>query len=57
MSYTLELYNRIKVGFALGWSYYSKDKEHNWNELILYIGLLAIKIKSYETYGQKQYNE
>ena len=57
MSYTLELYNRIRVGFALGWSYYSRDKDHNWNELILYIGLIAIKIKSYETYGQKQYNE
>ena len=29
MSYELYLNNRILVGFALGWSYYSKDMDEN----------------------------
>tara|TARA_R100000231_G_scaffold139474_1_gene120842 strand:- start:769 stop:924 length:156 start_codon:yes stop_codon:yes gene_type:complete len=48
MTYTLELYNRLRVGFALGWSYFERDKDHNWSELVIYIGLISITIKGYE---------
>tara|TARA_R100000734_G_scaffold19104_1_gene18130 strand:- start:1478 stop:1633 length:156 start_codon:yes stop_codon:yes gene_type:complete len=48
MTYTLELYNRLRVGFALGWSYFERDKYHNWSELVIYIGLISITIKGYE---------
>lgn len=48
MSYRLELYNRLRVGFALGWSYYSRDRKHNWSELVIYLGLISITIKGYE---------
>ena len=49
MSYKVEIHNRIKIGFAIGWSYYSNDKEHKWNETNIYIGLIGITIKKYET--------
>jgi len=49
MSYRLELYNRLRVGFAFGWSYYPRDKENNWSELVIYLGLIGITIKYYET--------
>jgi len=48
MSYRLELYNRLRVGFALGWSYYSRDRKHDWSELVIYLGLISITIKGYE---------
>jgi hypothetical protein len=40
----IELHNRVKVGFALGWSFYSKDEEFEYSELNIYIGLIGIKI-------------
>ena len=49
MSYRLELYNRLRVGFALGWSYYPIDENNNWSELVIYLGLIGITIKYYET--------
>ena len=45
MGWELELHNRLQVGFALGWSYYSKDQEHEWSEINLYIGLIGITLK------------
>lgn len=48
MSYRLELYNRLRVGFALGWSYYSRDMKHDWSELNIYLGLIGITIRGYE---------
>jgi len=40
----IELHNRIRIGFALGWSYYSRDKEYDYSEFTLFLGLIAIKI-------------
>jgi len=47
MSWELEMHNRLKVGFAMGWSYYSKDEDHDWGELIIYIGLISLTFKHY----------
>ena len=45
MSYEIEIQNRIKVGFALGFQYYGKDEEHDWVEFTLFVGLISIVIK------------
>jgi long-subunit fatty acid transport protein len=45
MSYIVEIHNRVRVGFALGWSWYSIDEEYDYGELILFIGLISINIK------------
>ena len=45
MPWHLEIHNRIQLGFALGWSYYSKDSEHNYSELDIYLGLIGLTIK------------
>jgi len=47
MSYELYLNNRILIGFALGWSYYSKDMDHDYHELNIYLGLLSITLNIY----------
>ena len=49
MSYRVELHNRIAIGFAIGWSYHQKDKYHSYKELVIYLGLISITIKYYET--------
>ena len=40
----VELHNRLRIGFALGWSYYKKDEAHNYSEITIYIGLISLKI-------------
>ena len=40
----MEIHNRLKIGFALGWSYYSQDIEYNYSEVTIYLGLISIKI-------------
>ena len=40
----LEIHNRIKVGFAIGWSYYSRDREFDYSEVTIYLGLIGLKI-------------
>jgi len=40
----IEIHNRLKIGFALGWSYYSKDREYDYSEVTIYLGLISIKI-------------
>ena len=44
-SMVIEIQNRIQIGFALGFSYYSSEEIANYNELILYFGLLSIHFK------------
>lgn len=44
-SMVIEIQNRIQIGFALGFSYYSAEEVANYNELILYFGLLSIHFK------------
>ena len=48
MSYELYLNNRILVGFAIGWSYYSKDNDHDYHELNIYLGLISITLNIYQ---------
>jgi len=40
----LEIHNRIKIGFAIGWSYYSRDREFDYSEVTIYLGLIGLKI-------------
>tara|TARA_Y100001938_G_C7799349_1_gene286367 strand:- start:201 stop:335 length:135 start_codon:yes stop_codon:yes gene_type:complete len=40
----VEIHNRLAIGFALGWSYYSRDEEYNYSEVNIYLGLISIKI-------------
>ena len=43
--YEIELQNRIKVGFCLGFGIYPKDKDFDFSEYILYLGLISLHIK------------
>jgi len=40
----LEIHNRIKIGFALGWSYFGRDREFDYSEVNIYFGLISFKI-------------
>jgi|TARA_B110000977_G_scaffold11022_1_gene14358 hypothetical protein len=40
----IEIHNRLKIGFAFGWSYYSRDREYDYSEVTIYLGLISIKI-------------
>jgi len=41
----IEIQNRIKVGFMLGFSIYLKDADFDYSEYILYLGLISLHIK------------
>ncbi len=43
--YEIELQNRIKVGFCLGFGIYPRDKEFDFSEYILYLGLISLHVK------------
>jgi len=45
MEYTISLQNRLYIGFALGFSYYETDKDFDYSEVILYLGLLSLHIR------------
>ena len=40
----IEIHNRLKIVFALGWSYYSRDREFDYSEVTIYLGLISFKI-------------
>jgi len=40
----IEIHNRLRIGFALGWSYYSRDREYDYFMVTIYLGLISIKI-------------
>jgi len=40
-SFSLQIINRFKVGFALGWSYYGREEEYDYWELQLYVGFIG----------------
>jgi hypothetical protein len=46
--YEIELQNRIDVGFVLGFSIFPSDKDFNYTEYILYLGLISIHLKTYK---------
>ena len=48
MRYEISIQSRLKIGFVLGFSYYGADEESEYNEVILYIGLLSLHIKYYD---------
>jgi len=41
----IEIHNRIRIGFSIGWAYYGRDEDHNWSEFTIYLGLISIIIK------------
>ena len=45
MSYTIVIENRVSIGFCLGFSSYSANDEYSYGEFILYLGLIAIRIR------------
>ncbi len=45
MQYEISLQNRLQIGFALGFSYYGVDKDFEYGEFILYLGLLSLHIR------------
>jgi len=45
MDYIIEIQNRIEVGFALGFSWYGRDENYSYGEIILFIGLISVHIK------------
>ena len=45
MQYEISLQNRLQIGFALGFSYYGVDKDFDYGEIILYLGLLSLHIR------------
>ena len=45
MLWDIEIHNRIKIGFALGWQYYASDENHKFKELTIFLGLISILIK------------
>ena len=44
-NWSLELQNRIQVGFAIGWSYYGIDDDFDYGEFILFLGLFSLHFK------------
>ncbi len=44
-AWSIDLENRIPIGFALGWSYFSENKEYPYNELFVYLGLFGLIFK------------
>lgn len=45
MEYSIDLQNRLRVGFLVGFSYYKADENFDYGEVILYFGLLSLHIK------------
>jgi hypothetical protein len=44
--YEIELQNRIRVGFVLGFSVFPLDEEFDYTEYIIYLGLISLHIKT-----------
>ena len=45
--YEIEIQNRIKIGFCLGFAYFSSDEQYDYSEFILYLGLISVHYKNY----------
>jgi hypothetical protein len=43
--WTIELHNRIPIGFAIGWSFYGQDEDFNYSDLTLFLGLFSLSFK------------
>ena len=41
----IEIHNRIRIGFAIGWQYYASDEDHNFSEVTIFLGLISMIIK------------
>ncbi len=42
---TLEIQERLSIGFSLGWSYFGANEEYPYNELIIYLGIISLNFK------------
>ncbi len=45
MPWDIEIHNRIRIGFAIGFQYYGEDDLHDWSEVTIFLGLISIVIK------------
>lgn len=45
MLWDIEIHNRIRIGFAIGWEYYASDKDHKYSEVTIFLGLISMIIK------------
>ena len=45
MLWDIEIHNRIRIGFAIGWEYYASDEEHKYSEVTIFLGLISMIIK------------
>lgn len=45
MEYSIDLQNRLRVGFLVGFSYYKADDNFDYAEVVLYFGLLSLHIR------------
>jgi hypothetical protein len=41
----VEFQNRLYIGPAIGFSIYEPDKEYNFSEVIIFLGLISLHIK------------
>jgi|TARA_R110000787_G_scaffold83659_3_gene179871 hypothetical protein len=44
-TWVIEVQSRIPVGIALGWSFFDKDENHDYGELIIYLALISLHLK------------
>ena len=42
---TIEVQNRVSVGFSLGWSFYGATLEYPYEELIIHLGIISLNLK------------
>ena len=44
-TWVIGVQSRIPVGIALGWSFFDKDENHDYGELIIYLALISLHLK------------
>lgn len=42
---TLEIQERLSIGFALGWSFFGATEQFPYDELIIYLGIVSLNFK------------
>ena len=39
----IQIINRIPTGVAIGWSYYSPDEDHDFEDLTFHLGIIDLR--------------
>ncbi len=42
---TLEIQERLSIGFALGWSFFGATEQFPYDELVIYLGIVSLNFK------------